>query len=131
MSEQLYKFGNSEFDLSSLDDLMLPEVKEEIDPNEDKFIINSRQIDTHTIKRTRVKLTPGVCDVCGFDLVRKAYEQNKLSTAVFDDLPPEIQTILGQAVIKHKQTQHTAADNLIVTSSQLKKAKKWLSGRDV
>lgn len=118
--------------LSLLDDLLQPEpVKEEVNPNEDKYIINSRQIDTHTIKRMRVKVTPAVCDVCGFDVAKLAYEQNKLATPIFSDLTPEIQTVLQQAVLKHKQVAHTAADNLIVSESQLKKTKRWLSGRDV
>lgn len=123
---------NKPFDLSLLDDLLQKEPKEEvIDPNEDKYIINAKQIDTHTIKRTRVKLTPAVCTVCGFDVVKLAYEQNKLATANYYELTEEIQLILKQAMQKHKQVAHTAADNLIVSASDLKRNKKWLSGRDV
>lgn len=123
---------SSKLDLSPLDDLLRPEPpKEEINPNEDKYIINAKQIDTHTIKRTRIKITPAVCDVCGFDVAKLAYEQNKLASSNFSELTPEIQSVLQQAVLKHKQVVHTAADNLIVSSSQLKKTKRWLSGRDV
>lgn len=132
MVAKLDTLDNKSINLSLLDDLIQPEpAKEEINPNEDKYIINSRQIDTHTIKRTRVKITPAVCDVCGFDVAKLAYEQNKLASPIFEDLTPEIQTVLTQAVLKHKQVVHTAADNLIVSGSQLRKTKKWLSGRDV
>lgn len=123
---------NNQIDLSSLDAFLNPEPENiKDDPTEAKYIINSKQIDTHTIKRSRVKLTPAVCDTCGFDVAKLAYEQNKLSTAIFDELPPEIQATLVQAVKKHKQLAHTMADNLIVSESQLKNHKKWLSGRNV
>lgn len=132
MSAKLETLNNREINLNLLDDLLQPLPKEEeADPNEDRFIINSRQIDTHTIKRTRVKITPAVCDICGFDVAKLAYEQNKLATPNYDELTLEIQSVLQQATLKHKQLAHTVADNLIVSASQLKKAKKWLSGRDV
>mgnify|MGYP001569415701 CR=1 FL=1 len=118
-------------DLSSLDSILTPEVSVVENPNEDRFIIHSKQIDTKTIKRTRVKITPAVCTVCGFDIAKLAYEQNKLQTAEWNDLTPEVQSILEQAKLKHMQISHSVADNLIVTASQLKNNKKWLSSRGV
>lgn len=114
---------------SLLDDLILPEKPEDKsnDDGTDRFIMHSQQIDTHTIKRTRVKLTPAVCEKCGLDLLRLAYSQNKTSTDVFEDLPEEIQVIMPQLVAKHKQIQHSIADDLIITH----RPKKWLSGRQV
>jgi hypothetical protein len=111
-----------------LDDIILPpkeEKKEVIDENTPRYIINSKTVDTFTVKRTRNLLTPAVCDKCGLDLAALAYSQNKLETPVYADLLPEIQTVMRQVVQKHKQVSHTTAEDLIVTS----KPKEWLSGR--
>lgn len=110
-----------------LDDLFIPPKEEPKQEDEDvkKYIIHAKQIDTHSIKRTRVELTPAVCDKCGLDLCNLAYEQNKLSTNVFDELPEEVKLLMPQLVIKHKQAVHTSADDLIVTQ----KPKQWLSGQ--
>lgn len=114
---------------SLLDDIIFPEKPEDKsnDDGSEKFIMHSHQIDTHTIKRTRVRLTPAVCEKCGLDLLRLAYSQNKVSTDVFEELPEEIQLIMPQLVAKHKQVQHSLADDLIITQ----RPKKWLSGRQV
>lgn len=113
------------FDL--LEDLILPEPPktEGEDGDGERYIMHSRQIDTYTIKRSRVLLTPGVCDKCGLDLVKLAYDQNKLQTTNYYELQLEVQTIMQQLVQKHKAHVHTSADDLIVTS----KPRKWLSGR--
>lgn len=109
-----------------LDEIILPEQQKSVeDPNADRYIMYSRQIDTHTIKRSRVKITPAVCTVCGLDLVKLAYDQNKVVSDKYEDLPEDIQAIMKQLVIRHNQAAHTEADNLIIT----KKPQKWLSGR--
>ena len=123
---------NNMTDLSFLDSMLAPEPeKEEENPDEAKYIIHSKTIDKHTIKRTRIKLTPAVCDTCGFDVLKLAYEQNKISSANWDDLTIDVQRGLEQAKIRHKQLAHTAADNLIITESQLKKTKRYLSSKSM
>lgn len=114
------------YNFNLLDDVVLPDLPpKEVDADADRYIMYSRPIDTFTVKRSRVLLTPGVCDKCGFDLVKLAYEQNKLESLVYDDLPEQIQAIMQQLVKKHKQIAHSSAEDLIVTA----KPKKWLSGR--
>lgn len=108
----------------SLDSLLadLPdqeEKKKPIDPNEPRYIVYSQQIDTKTIKRTRNRITPAVCDICGLDLVQLAFRQNKVVSPKFEEIPKNIQTILSEGVKLHKQQVHSSADSLIVSESEL------------
>lgn len=116
----------NEVDLSVLDNVFIPEESKQIDETEDKYIIHSKQIDTHSIKRIRVKITPAVCDICGLDILSLAYSQNKVSTKNYDEISDELKTIMQNAVQNHKRKQHNLSDNLIVSKSQL--PKKWLAG---
>lgn len=111
-----------------LEGLNLPELPEkEIDPNSPRYIMHSTPIDKHTVKRTRILVTPGVCTKCGFDAVGLAYKQNKIPTSLFSELSPEIQEIMKQVVIRHKIVAHTEAEELIITE----KPREWLSGREL
>lgn len=118
-------------DLSFLDEIIKPEQEEVENPDEARYIINSKTIDKHTVKRTRVKLTPAVCEKCGFDIVGTAFEQGKLDTNEYDLLPQNIKIAVEQALKQHKQIAHSVADNLIISESQLKKTKRYLSGRSM
>lgn len=125
MQEQ--SFLQKDFSLDSLiaDLPQQPEEEKPKDPNEPQYIIYSQQIDTKTIKRTRNLLTPAVCNVCGLDLVKLAHSQNKVSTTKYSELRPDIQKILSEGVILHKQKQHSTAESLIVGESDL--PKRWLT----
>ena len=105
---------------------MLPvsQQKKEIDPNEDKYIIYAKQIDTKTIKRVRVRITPAVCLTCGLDLVKLAFDNDRLNVDKYEDLPEKIQEIMKQALIKHNLLQHSNAESLILSKSEL--PKQWL-----
>lgn len=111
-----------------LDGMALPElpVKPE-DPNAPRWIMHSKIIDKHTTKRTRVLITPAVCTKCGFDAGKLAYEQNKIETAIYADMSPDLQEIMKQVIIRHKTIAHTDAEELIVTE----KPKSWLGGREL
>lgn len=128
---ELLTQNNNNSDLLALLDNMLPtlnppEEKGDIDDeNIKRYIKFERQIDSHTIKRSRVLLTPGVCNVCGLDLVNLAFTQNKLTTNKYDELAEELQTIMKQLVQKHKSLLHNTSENLIVTE----KPRRWLSGQ--
>lgn len=117
-------------DLSFLENIFLPKQKPEEDPsseNGERYIMHSKRIDSKTVIRTRVTLNDGVCDVCGLDLVKLAYDRNKVSVSSYVALPFELQLQFKEAVQKHKNSYHSEAENMIVT----KKPRKWLSGRQV
>ena len=80
-----------------------------------RFIVNTKQIDKFNIRRTRVELTPAVCDVCGFDIGN----HNKLGN--WNEMEPATQEAVKRAVKKHQEEFHSKADALIVEEDQLPK----------
>ncbi len=91
----------------------VPVVGEPTDKPKRRFILYSRPIDKFTIKRTRVLLTPAVCDVCGLDLGA----HNGLPT--YDEMPSDIQAKIRLTVERHKKEFHSIAENLIVDEDQM------------
>ena len=129
MLEQTKIEQTNDLSLDLLDDINLPEKEKEVNPDEEKYIINSKRIDAFTTKRIRVRLTPAVCDVCGIDVILLGIEQGKLpEESVYEKLPENVQLMLQQLIQRHKLQSHSTAENLIISKSQ--KSRKWLSGRN-
>ena len=63
-----------------------------------KFVMKEKKIDMFSTLRTRVLLTPCVCERCGFDLC----EKNGLGD--YDDLGAEDKARVKQALKKHKDS---------------------------
>lgn len=78
------------------------------------FIINEKKIDKFTIKRTRIVLTPAVCEVCGLDLI-----ENIGGETQYDEMTNGEQEKVREAVQKHKELLHAPASKLIVTRDQV------------
>jgi hypothetical protein len=72
-----------------------------------KFVLKEKKIDLFSVLRTRVLLTPCVCEQCGFDLC----EKNGLGE--YDDLMPEEQQRVKQAIKKHKELHVTSEDRVV------------------
>jgi predicted Zn-ribbon and HTH transcriptional regulator len=77
------------------------------------YIIKSTQIDKYSVKRERVKITPAVCDKCGFDVsIRNGLgDYESMSEAMRDQVK--------NAIAEHKTLVHTAAQDLIVSEDEL------------
>jgi hypothetical protein len=80
-----------------------------------RFITYQKQIDRFNIKRSRVELTPAVCEVCGFDIGA----HNGLGP--YAEMEADTKSAVRSAVEKHKKEFHNKADNLIVEEDQLPK----------
>lgn len=114
--------------LSIFDDIFIPPPEEPKQPSDGKqYIINEKRIDKLTVKRTRVEITPAVCDTCGLDLLAVAHKQNKVATKEYNELPDDYKVIFTQVVARHKAQLHSESEKLIVSQ----KPKQWLSGRGV
>lgn len=83
-------------------------------PAKRRFIVYEQQIDKFNIKRSRVLLTPAVCDQCGLDLAAL----NKVD-GEYEALDNDTKSRLRTAVVKHKKEYHTAADDLIVDEDEI------------
>lgn len=81
--------------------------------NPNQYIIKETQIDKFTIKRERVKITPAVCDKCGFDVSLR----NNLGK--YEDMTPVMRQQVQDAIAEHKKLVHTVAEDLIVSEDQL------------
>jgi len=88
------------------------------DEPEARYIIKETIIDKYSVKRERVKITPAVCDKCGFDVSAR----NGLGE--YDRMSPVLQAQVQGAIAEHKSLVHTTAQDLIVTQSEL--PTKWL-----
>ncbi len=85
---------------------------EKVEKEERLFVLREKKIDNFTILRTRHLLTPCVCAECGFDLCVK----NGLGE--YDDLEPEEQMRVKQAIKKHKEL-HITSEQQVVKESEL------------
>ncbi len=72
-----------------------------------KFVLKEKKIDLFSTLRTRVLLTPCVCERCGFDLC----EKNGLGP--YEDLTPDDKTRVKQAIKKHKELHVTSEDRVV------------------
>jgi len=72
-----------------------------------KFVLKEKKIDLFSVLRTRILLTPCVCEQCGFDLC----EKNGLGE--YEDLAAEEQQRVKQAIKKHKELHITAEDRVV------------------
>jgi hypothetical protein len=96
------------------------------------YVVHSKQLDRFNTVRTRVKVTPAVCDICGIDFV--ALNRARLGAANggvepmdFDSLTPRQREDMAALVAEHKRLHHTSADKHIVTEAEL--PKEWLGRR--
>lgn len=78
-----------------------------------RFITKETQIDKFNVKRTRVLLTPAICDKCGFDVA----ERNSLGS--YEKMSPEMQEQVKNAIAEHKSIVHTIATDLIVDEDEV------------
>lgn len=78
-----------------------------------RFITKETIIDKFNVKRTRVLLTPAVCDKCGFDVAAR----NGLGE--YASMTPELQAQVKAAIDEHKSIVHTIATDLIVDEDEV------------
>ncbi len=81
-------------------------VSKKVEPKK-QYVMKEKKIDTFTINRTRILLTPCVCERCGFDLC----EKNGLGD--YEALGVEEKARVKVAMEKHKEF-HTTAENRVV-----------------
>jgi predicted Zn-ribbon and HTH transcriptional regulator len=82
-------------------------------PEKRRFITKETTIDKYNVKRTRVLLTPAVCDKCGFDVAAR----NGLGE--YEHMTPELQAQVRAAIDEHKGIVHTIATDLIVDEDEI------------
>lgn len=95
---------------------------------EERYVLRSRVVDRFNTIRTRVLVTPAVCDVCGTDFVE--VNRRKLgidSEGTYASLSPAQKDDMKALVAEHKRRVHTGADLHIATRGEL--AKEWLGRR--
>lgn len=78
-----------------------------------RFITKETIIDKFNVKRTRVLLTPAVCDKCGFDVAVR----NGLGD--YANMTPALQAQVKAAIDEHKSIVHTIATDLIVNEDEV------------
>jgi len=78
-----------------------------------RFITKETVIDKYNVKRTRVLLTPAVCDKCGFDVAAR----NGLGE--YESMSPELKVQVKAAIDEHKSIVHTIATDLIVDEDEV------------
>jgi hypothetical protein len=99
------------------------EVPEAGVPTEESlYAIRALRVDKFNIKRTRVKVTPAVCQRCGLDLV--AHNAERLGQATWDKLSPGVQETLKLALEEHIKRAHSVAELQVVPESKLQR--EWL-----
>ena len=81
-------------------------------PNTPKVIKKSQIIDKFCIKRTRVKLTPSVCDVCAFDVAAAKHGD-------WNGVPDSNKHDVLEALDLHKREVHPIKEDLIVYEDEL------------
>jgi hypothetical protein len=88
---------------------------------ETRYVLREKKIpgDPYNVIRTRVRITPAVCEQCALDLV----ELNLEPGTRYEDLNTDLQAALRQALADHRRT-HTTAEQLIVSESQV--SRQWL-----
>ena len=88
--------------------------KVEVKQEPRRYILKEKRIDKFNVKKSRVLLTPAVCDICALDLM----ENNKLK-GNYEALPEEMKIKLKLAVAEHKKAAHDASTMKIITEDQL------------
>ena len=78
-----------------------------------RFITKETVIDKYNVARTRVLLTPAVCDKCGFDVAAR----NGLGE--YASMDPALQAQVKAAIDEHKSIVHTIATDLIVDEDEV------------
>jgi predicted Zn-ribbon and HTH transcriptional regulator len=78
-----------------------------------KYITKETVIDKFNVKRTRILLTPAVCEKCGFDVAAR----NGLGE--YENMSPELQQQVKAAIDEHKSIVHTIATDLIVDEDEV------------
>lgn len=86
-------------------------------PAKKRFIIRSEIIDKFTTRRTRIELTPSVCDVCAFDVAAEKHKD-------WHSVPESKKADVLQAVVEHKREAHPTKEDLIVYEDELSTS--WL-----
>ena len=81
-------------------------------PNAPRRITKSVIIDKFDIKRTRIKLSPSVCDVCAFDIAAAKHGD-------WDGVPDRNKPDVLEALALHKKEQHPIKEDLIVYEDEL------------
>jgi hypothetical protein len=85
------------------------------DGAEKLYIISKKRVDPYNVVCKRVELTPGVCEICGFDLLA----HNGLQA--WEDLSAERKTTVREAMAMHKRDMHMGSDaKQIITADELK-----------
>jgi hypothetical protein len=77
-----------------------------------KFITKEIQIDKFNVKRTKVELTPSVCDICAFDVAAKHFGS-------WYQVPETEKEKIKKAVEEHKRVVHPLNQNLIVDEDEI------------
>jgi len=100
--------------------LPAPEEVEESSPSIDPealYVTKEVHIDKHTTHRFRVKVTPSVCDDCGFDVLTR----NGIKTP-FDELDAGMQAQTKDAIREHKVRVHDPNEHKLLKGSQLRRS---------
>jgi hypothetical protein len=109
-------------------EVVVPAVEEQAPAKEEaRYIVRETKIpgDPYNIIRTRVKITPAVCDRCALDLVELNASRLGIDPKTpFESLSPGLQEALVQALADHQRNKHSTAEQLIVSESQL--SRQWL-----
>lgn len=79
-----------------------------------KMVLREKKVDAFTTLRTRVPLTPAVCERCGFDIT----ERNDLGP--YEELSPEQQEQVKAAMKQHEE-MHTVAENRVIDEEDIPK----------
>jgi hypothetical protein len=87
-------------------------------PERKQLIINQKKVDKFNIVCKRIEFTPGVCDICGFDVC----DVNDLGD--YWEMDTEMQAKVKEAVVRHKEEAHSQASQNIVYEDE--QPEKWL-----
>lgn len=87
-----------------------------------KMIVRSEIIDKFTTKRTRVVLTPSVCEVCAFDIAKEKH-------GGWEGVPDFKKADVLQAVIEHKREAHPVKEDLIIDGEDM--PTNWLGNNTI
>jgi hypothetical protein len=94
---------------------------EEQKPEKKVYVLHAIVIDKFNTLRERRLLTPCTCDECGFDVALDNDE------APYDEHDAETQTILREALAKHKKKVHDVAQKLLVEEDKIPTA--WMGDK--
>jgi len=83
-----------------------------------KYVTRERKVDSLTIVRKRVPLTPDTCKICGFSIC----EANSLLP--YDKLEPRVRAEVKAALNKHKEIAHPNEGRHILSEED--RPTKWL-----